>query len=414
MQRCPSRTVAAVNNLETAVVSARGAARIGAGHPWVFRPDVVRGPKHDAGDGGPSLVRVRDGRGRRAGRRHLGRAPAAGAAHGRPGRPARAGRSDRAGRGAPRRRARPAAGAGPRPRRLSRRPRRERLPARADHRSLRRRGGHPDDLGRDERRARGDRGARARAARRARRRLPRRRLGARLRGAAALRGHRRGRRRHARRLPAGSATGWRPTSCATARPAASSTRPTTTRRSRRWRPPGARALDAFTHHGGFALALARGGGDVLAIDEDARRRRARAPRTRAATGSPTCASSAANAFDLLRAFEGRGERFDVVVLDPPALAKRGGPQGLATAARAYKELVLRGARLTRAGRPAGRLLLLGPRDARALGRDLRRRDRRRGPERARPRRAPAPAAITPSCSASPRPSHLKVWTFRML
>ena len=56
-----------------------------------------------------------------------------------------------------------------------------------------------------------------------------------------------------------------------------------------------------------------------------------------------------NAFDLLRAFEGRGERFDVVVLDPPALAKRGGPQGLAAAARAYKELVLRGARLTRAG-----------------------------------------------------------------
>src|SRR5262249_3640277 len=32
-------------------------------------------------------------------------------------------------------------------------------------------------------------------------------------------------------------------------------------------PPGARALDAFTHHGGFALALARGGGEVLAIDD---------------------------------------------------------------------------------------------------------------------------------------------------
>ena len=45
-----------------------------------------------------------------------------------------------------------------------------------------------------------------------------------------------------------------------------------------------------------------------------------------------------NAFDLLRAFEGRGERFDVVVLDPPALAKRGGPQALGAAARAYKEL----------------------------------------------------------------------------
>ncbi len=48
-------------------MSGRGAARIGAGHPWVFRPDVVRGPKHDATDGGPSLVRVQDGRGRALG-----------------------------------------------------------------------------------------------------------------------------------------------------------------------------------------------------------------------------------------------------------------------------------------------------------------------------------------------------------
>src|SRR5437763_9891608 len=53
-----------MSDLQTAVVSARGAARIGAGHPWVFRPDGVRGPKNDATDGGPSLVRVCDGRGR--------------------------------------------------------------------------------------------------------------------------------------------------------------------------------------------------------------------------------------------------------------------------------------------------------------------------------------------------------------
>ena len=53
-----------MSELETAVVNAKGAARIGAGHPWVFRPEVVRGPKNDASDGGPSLVRVLDGRGR--------------------------------------------------------------------------------------------------------------------------------------------------------------------------------------------------------------------------------------------------------------------------------------------------------------------------------------------------------------
>src|SRR6516162_7674005 len=47
-----------------AVVSARGAARLKAGHPWIYRDDVVRGPARDAGDGGPSLVAVEDGRGK--------------------------------------------------------------------------------------------------------------------------------------------------------------------------------------------------------------------------------------------------------------------------------------------------------------------------------------------------------------
>ena len=47
-----------------AVVSARGAGRIRGGHPWVFRDDVVRGPARDAGDGGPTLVTVEDGRGK--------------------------------------------------------------------------------------------------------------------------------------------------------------------------------------------------------------------------------------------------------------------------------------------------------------------------------------------------------------
>jgi 23S rRNA (cytosine1962-C5)-methyltransferase len=54
-----------------------------------------------------------------------------------------------------------------------------------------------------------------------------------------------------------------------------------------------------------------------------------------------------NAFDVLRALEGEGRRFDVVVLDPPALAKR--KSGMTAAARAYKELNLRGLRLLRPG-----------------------------------------------------------------
>jgi 23S rRNA (cytosine1962-C5)-methyltransferase len=112
-------------------------------------------------------------------------------------------------------------------------------------------------------------------------------------------------------------------------------------------PAGARALDAFTYHGGFALALARRGGAVLATDEDAQaveRTRANAARN----GLANLEVRRANAFDLLRTLEGAGERFEVVVLDPPALAKRKSEAGAAQ--RAYKELVLRGLRLTA---PAG-------------------------------------------------------------
>ena len=113
-------------------------------------------------------------------------------------------------------------------------------------------------------------------------------------------------------------------------------------------PARGRALDAFTHHGGFALALARRGVEVTAVDDNpdaAERAAANAARNELTN----MRVERANSFDLLRELESRGERFDVVVLDPPALAKRSGPQGLAAAARGYKELVLRGARLTRPG-----------------------------------------------------------------
>ncbi len=112
-------------------------------------------------------------------------------------------------------------------------------------------------------------------------------------------------------------------------------------------PRGARALDAFTYHGGFALALARRGGAVLACDEDSHAV-ARTAANAARNGLANLEARQANAFDLLRAFEAANERFDVVVLDPPAFAKRrSGPDA---ADRAYKEIFLRGLRLAR---PAG-------------------------------------------------------------
>ena len=115
------------------------------------------------------------------------------------------------------------------------------------------------------------------------------------------------------------------------------------------RPVGGRgeALDAFSYHGGFALALARGGAtSVLALDEAGPAvERARANAARNQLTQVTVEQ--ANAFDRLRQLEGEGRHFDVVVIDPPALAKRKSAFGAAE--RAYKELNLRAIRLAREG-----------------------------------------------------------------
>jgi 23S rRNA (cytosine1962-C5)-methyltransferase len=55
----------------------------------------------------------------------------------------------------------------------------------------------------------------------------------------------------------------------------------------------------------------------------------------------------ANAFDLLRAMDAAKERFDIIVLDPPAFAKS--KDAVNTALRGYKEINLRAMRLLAAG-----------------------------------------------------------------
>jgi 23S rRNA (cytosine1962-C5)-methyltransferase len=103
-----------------------------------------------------------------------------------------------------------------------------------------------------------------------------------------------------------------------------------------------RALDAFSYNGGFALALAARCDSVLAVDisepaverirENARRNRL-----------PNVEARAMNVFDELRELERRGERFDTIVLDPPAFAKNKAavPKALA----GYKEINLRALKL---------------------------------------------------------------------
>ncbi len=106
------------------------------------------------------------------------------------------------------------------------------------------------------------------------------------------------------------------------------------------------ALDTFTYHGGFALSLARSCTSVLAVEQDAQAA-ARATENARRNGRANVTVQQSNAFDVLRAFEKEGRRFDTVVLDPPAFAKR--KEGVQTALRAYHELNLRAFKLLRPG-----------------------------------------------------------------
>jgi 23S rRNA (cytosine1962-C5)-methyltransferase len=108
---------------------------------------------------------------------------------------------------------------------------------------------------------------------------------------------------------------------------------------------GGAALDAFSYHGGFALALARAGMQTVALDESAQA--VERIRKNASDNAVSVDARCENAFDALRQLESEGRRFDLVVIDPPALAKR--KSALPAAERGYKELNLRGLRLLNPG-----------------------------------------------------------------
>ncbi|TBH21044.1 class I SAM-dependent rRNA methyltransferase [Thermus thermamylovorans] len=108
---------------------------------------------------------------------------------------------------------------------------------------------------------------------------------------------------------------------------------------------GERALDAFSYAGGFALHLALGFREVIAVDSSAEAL-GRAEENARLNGLPL-RTVEANAFDFLRSLEKAGERFDLIVLDPPAFAK--GKKDLERAYRAYKEVNLRALKLLKEG-----------------------------------------------------------------
>jgi 23S rRNA (cytosine1962-C5)-methyltransferase len=107
-----------------------------------------------------------------------------------------------------------------------------------------------------------------------------------------------------------------------------------------------RALDAFSYNGGFALALAPVCDEVIAVDisEDAV---ARITANAAHNGASNVRAHAMNVFDELRELERRGERFDTIVLDPPAFAKN--KAAVPKALSGYKEINLRALKLLTSG-----------------------------------------------------------------
>ncbi|HYU90860.1 MAG TPA: class I SAM-dependent rRNA methyltransferase [Gemmatimonadales bacterium] len=107
-----------------------------------------------------------------------------------------------------------------------------------------------------------------------------------------------------------------------------------------------RALDLFTYHGSFALHLARRAGEVVAVDSSAEAL-ARGRENAALNELTNITWREANAFDLLRELERREELFDTIVLDPPAFAKA--KQSVARALAGYKEINLRAMRLVAPG-----------------------------------------------------------------
>ena len=107
-----------------------------------------------------------------------------------------------------------------------------------------------------------------------------------------------------------------------------------------------RLLDCFSYNGGFALRLAPQCTEAEAVDISAdavARIRANAERN----NLPQLQAREANVFDELRRHERGGERYDTIVLDPPAFAKN--KASVPNALAGYKEINLRAMRLLAPG-----------------------------------------------------------------
>lgn len=111
---------------------------------------------------------------------------------------------------------------------------------------------------------------------------------------------------------------------------------------------GKKVLDCFTHTGSFALnAGIAGASSVLGVDASELGIRQAEENARLNNLQDTVSFQVADVFELLPSLEEAGEKFDVVILDPPAFTKS--RNSIKNAVKGYREINLRGMKLVKNG-----------------------------------------------------------------
>ena len=111
---------------------------------------------------------------------------------------------------------------------------------------------------------------------------------------------------------------------------------------------GAQVLDCFTHTGSFALNAGMAGAEHVTGVDASELGVAQARENAALNGlQDTVEFVCADVFDLLPELEKKGEKFDVVILDPPAFTKS--RSSIKKAVKGYREINLRGMKLVKDG-----------------------------------------------------------------
>ena len=111
---------------------------------------------------------------------------------------------------------------------------------------------------------------------------------------------------------------------------------------------GKRVLDCFTHTGSFALnAGIAGATEVIGVDASELGVEQARENARLNGLEDKVSFICADVFDFLPALEEKGEKFDVVILDPPAFTKS--RNSIKNAVKGYREINVRGMKLVKDG-----------------------------------------------------------------